>query len=181
MAAEDLAGLFGAAAEVEEERPAAKRPKVGDKERTDKLHRWDTVAAQAFLKLACCVAFVKTVGVLILTCAGEVLNPYGESELLKKLSTKKLWDCAAAPNKRVHFHTELAADTNNFLRVGIGISRLAATLLAAIMFLRGPVKHILDKKIYAAAMAEADVLEGHLKKLDFGKGRCARIMRLMVG
>ena len=107
MNGEDSFGLFGAegfARGSGSEGPPTKKAKV-EAEKRVKLWKSDTVAAQ-------------------------VLNPYGPSQQLQGMDTKSLWSCCAKGNKYVAFHTELASDDP--LRVGIRMSRVAETLVAAI-------------------------------------------------
>jgi len=123
--------------------PDAKKQRVDPNARRVKLFPWDTVASQMF-------------------------NPYGKSNI-SDISTGKLWKAASDGNKAVMFHTELAASTD--YRVGIGFSRSAEAVVAAIEQLKDPnVTKLLNPAALQAAMAEADELLPHLKVLNVGKG-----------
>ena len=143
----DADGLFApdAAANGAE---AGGAPAGGAKERRIKLCDWDTVAAQ-------------------------VLNPYGPSQA-EAMSLKALWaNTRKKGNKAVEFHSELAADADHggALRVGIGLSRLAESVLAGIAKLEDPnIAKLLKEEHLQKAKDEAAPLKAHLEMLHAGKG-----------
>ena len=109
------------------------------------------------------------------TVAAQLLNPYGPSPL-ESMSLEELWKGAASGSKAAFFHTELAATgaTGGDYRVGIGLSRLAQTLLAALSKLREPnMAKLLQPRPLELALNEALQLEPHLKVLNAGKGNLA--------
>ena len=107
-------GLFGSDDERNRSRSPRRTeaPQAGAETAQTKatqLRQWDRVAAQA-------------------------LNPSGVSAI-ESVSLKDLWDVASKGHNKVHYYfTEIAADaeTGGPGRVGIGISRTAESLLAAI-------------------------------------------------
>ena len=134
------AGLFDGS-------PSPKRgaPAGGDGERRTKLRRYATVAAQA-------------------------LNPYGVSSV-EHASCADLWGVCTEGHKAAHFLTELAATdaTGGDMRAGIGISKTAQVLVAAIETLKLDVnKKWIAEEPYAKAIAEADELLPHLNVLNCG-------------
>ena len=101
MAASDASGLFSNSAAPGSPTPGSS---VGPASRREKLYWYDSVACQ-------------------------MLNPYGDSAFTDQ-STEAVWRAAAQGNKRVAFHTELAAADE--WRQGVGISCSAEALLASI-------------------------------------------------
>ena len=100
--------------------------------------------------------------------ASQMLNPYGESAFTEQ-STEVVWRAAAQGSKRVAFHTELAAADP--WRQGVGISRSAEALLAAIRTLETDnVKKLLKEEHLTAALEEAAGLKPMLERLNQGKG-----------
>ena len=85
----------------------------------------------------------------------------------------QVWKAASDGNKGCVFHTELAAqeNTGGDYRVGVGISRTAGTLLAAIEQLRDTdVAKIIRPEVLQKADLEAKALEPYLAILNAGKG-----------
>ena len=97
-----------------------------------------------------------------------MFNPYGASPELEHLELHDLWKVTANGSDWTMFYHELAGSTEE--RVGVGLSRLAQTLLAGIAEPRKDnVKLIINEKVYTASLEEAKTLEPYLKHLDFGK------------
>ena len=142
----DTLGLFGTEADDANAAPNAKRQKTGEdtRERRNKLFPWDTVAAQTF-------------------------NPYWVS-MLEQMSLKDTWAAASTGSKKAEFHTELAA-VNDPYRVGVGVSRKAQTVKAAIVKLKSDAnyKSLIVPALFTKAMAVADALLPALEALDGGK------------
>jgi hypothetical protein len=141
----DAAGLFTASARASS--PTMQRKEAAAGPRRTKLYTYDSVAAQVF-------------------------NPYGSS-VFTKLSPKEIWTAAAAGNKKAKFHTELAADKEHGgdYRVGVGMSRMAETLLAAIEQLDDEnIGLLLAPGPLQSAQAEGKALAPALRILNAGKG-----------
>ena len=154
MATDDTGGLFEAAAgsaatAAADAAPGAKRQKPNEKEKRILLRPWDQTAAQ-------------------------VLNPYGKS-FMNDLSQAELWKAAAEGSAKARFHTELAAtaETGGVYRVGLGLSRTAETIQAAIEELQNntDIANLLNEEPLQAARMEAAALEPFLRILNAGKGR----------
>ena len=144
MAEDGVAGLFGAAAGAS---AGIADAEVKVQERRIMLKNWDTVAAQC-------------------------LNPYGPS-YAEEFSLKTLWKATNKGNKACAFHSEFAADETQGgdYRRGIGLSRLAETLLASIERLNTDnMKQLMKENYMNMAIAEADTLVPHLNVLNVGKG-----------
>ena len=146
----DDAGLFDNGNKLKEETGGTKRgienANNKERERRVKLKSYDAAAAQ-------------------------LLNPYGES-IAKHMNTAELWDAVETGNQIAVFHSELAATktTGGDYRVGIGISRTAEALKAAIAALKSDnLKKLIKEEFYEAAIDEATGLEPHLNVLDLGK------------
>ena len=146
----DEAGLFEepGAAPVQADR-GVKRSGDGDpKERRQKLKAYDSVAHQQ-------------------------LNPFGFG-LGKVMSVEDCWKAAAEGNHRCMFHTNLAAgiNTGGPFRVGIGLSQISESLLAAIEHLKNDnaIKQVIVEKHLKAALDEAKDLEQDLQIWNAGKG-----------
>lgn len=104
--------------------------------------------------------------------AAQLLNPYGPS-MEKNMSLKELWHAVTEGNNAATFHSELAATelTGGVYRVGVGISRVAESLIAAIHALEEPMlKRLLRDAPLAAALNEGKQLEKSLVILNAGKG-----------
>ena len=100
--------------------------------------------------------------------ASQMLNPYGESAFTEQ-TNEAVWRAAAQGSKRVAFHTELAAADP--WRQGVGISRSAEALLAAIRTLETDnIKKLLKEEHLTAALEEAAGLKPMLERLNQGKG-----------
>ena len=99
--------------------------------------------------------------------AAQLLNPYGCS-LAKNMSVKEVWQAVAEASKVAVFHSELAATvmTGGPYRVGVGLSRVAESLLAAFAQLREPLRtKIIIPELLQAAMTDADTLTPSLQDL----------------
>ena len=93
-----------------------------------------------------------------------LFNPYGKAYIPD--NRKELYEKVAKGDKKAAFHSELAAKeaTGGDYRVGIGISRTAATLLEAVALLESNnVKAIIKDKYYDQAKNEMEALKPHLK------------------
>ena len=104
------------------------------------------------------------------SAAAQLLDPYGPS-VVTDMELPKLWAAAAAGSRKAAFHTELAAgtETGGPLRVGIGLSRVAQTLLAAAEQLEDEtLGQLLQPGPLAAAKAELKQLRPHLQVLNAG-------------
>ena len=97
-----------------------------------------------------------------------------EASSLENHQPKELWKYIAQGNKFIEYHSELAAtaETGGDYRVGVGLSRHAGLLVNTIERLKDDqtLKRLLVKDHLDKAMAEANHLLPHLKKLNFGKG-----------
>ena len=127
--------------------PAPSSPRastvVGEAGRREKLYWYDSVASQ-------------------------VLNPYGATNFSDQ-TTETVWRAASKGSKRVAFHTDLTA--TDPWRQGVGISRSAEALLAAIDLLESDnVKQLVKEEPLARAMEEVAALKPHLAVLNSGKG-----------
>lgn len=101
--------------------------------------------------------------------ASQMLNPWGESNFTQE-STEAVWRAAAQGTKKVAFHTELADEEK--YRQGVGLSRTAEALLAAIAVLESKnMTKLLQQGPLEAARNEAAELKPHLTLLNRGKGR----------
>ena len=98
-------------------------------------------------------------------------NPYGKSAA-EDMSVKDVWQKVAEGSYHVAFHSELAAtsSTGGPYRVGIGLSRLAESLLAALAELQQPVyKNVIDNALLRDALHEGVMLQPYLQVLHAGK------------
>ena len=137
------ANLFDAAPNAEDARRGQKRTGEAPTERRIKLKSFDAAAAQ-------------------------LLNPYGAS-IVKGIDVKAVWEAVSQGSKAAKFHSDLAADDS--YRVGIGLSRVAESLLAAIAQLKDPINdRFIIAEVLKAARTEADKIEPFLKALYAGKG-----------
>lgn len=104
--------------------------------------------------------------------AAQLLNPYGPS-IDQNRSVEDLWRAVAEGSKAAVFHSELAAtqESGGDYRVGVGLSRVAQSLSAAISALQEPMMaKVLQDSRLKAALAEAKLLEKPLAVLNAGKG-----------
>lgn len=104
--------------------------------------------------------------------AAQMLNPYGPS-IAKNMSLRDVWRAVAEGSMVASFHSELAAteSTGGVYRVGVGISRIAESLLAAIHALEDPaLKRLLQDRPLTVALGEGKGLEKALVILNAGKG-----------
>ena len=104
--------------------------------------------------------------------AAQLLNPYGAS-CAQHMSIKEIWTAVAEGSYKAMFHSELAATetTGGAYRVGVGLSRVAESLLCAITQLQSEVyQKVLLPDLLKAALSEGKNLEPHLKVLNAGKG-----------
>ena len=153
MATEEVGGLFGTGAAAAANAAASatlgtKRKRRTDQEKRTMLRPWDTTAAQ-------------------------LLNPYGASDILN-MSLPEIWKAVSEGSEAARFHSELAAtdETGGNYRVGLGLSRVAETLLAGIKELReSNVAQLLKEEPYQKALTEAAELTPSLRILHAGKGR----------
>ena len=90
--------------------------------------------------------------------------------MLEAMSLKDTWQAASSGSKKAEFHTEMAAVDDQY-RVGVGISRKAQTIKAAIVKLKTDENYskLIDKTLYTKAMVVANALLPFLEHLDGGK------------
>lgn len=103
--------------------------------------------------------------------AAVLLDPFGTS-MIHNITTDALYAATANGNKKAAYHSHLCAPLDSDpWHVGAGVSITAQTLLEAFDRLETKaVVGILDKTLYAKAMAKANKLRPHLQNLYFGKG-----------
>lgn len=102
----------------------------------------------------------------------QMTNPNGPS-IAEDAPAPKLWAAAATGSKWCAYHHELAAGpaTGGNYRVGVGLSRVAEALLAAIERLDAPTTAMLVKEsALTAAKADADKIRPSLAVLNAGRG-----------
>ena len=102
--------------------------------------------------------------------AAQLFNPYGAS-IGTDMDGQKFWKAAAGGNRKAVFHTELAAteESGGAYCVGVGLSRVAETLLAAIEQLEdADLKRLLAAAPLRKAKEEAAALKPHLQVLNAG-------------
>ena len=98
--------------------------------------------------------------------AVQALNPCGESAV-GTCSLEKLWELCTKGNKSVAYHSNLCS--GDAFRKGIGMSHVDACLLEAFKRIRGEhYKKALKESVYNAMIAEMDVIQPHLEKLNVG-------------
>lgn len=106
------------------------------------------------------------------SAAAQLLNPYGPS-VEENIGVDELWRAVSEGSKAAMSHSELAAGdgSGGNYRVGVGLSRVAQSLAAAVSKLREPIMaKVLQEAPLKAALTEATALEKPLAILNAGKG-----------
>ena len=98
--------------------------------------------------------------------ASKMLNPWGPSQI-KDYGSKKFYDVAAAGDKMAEYHCEICSDDP--VRRGIGISRMAQTMLGIVDYVLQPnLDRLIHKDVLEIIQQEATELRPHLLKLNMG-------------
>ena len=102
----------------------------------------------------------------------QAFDPSGVSTL-DEAPLETVWNIVKSGDKWAKFFSELAADdtTGGEYRVGVGLSRLAEVLAAAITELRTreDLRMCLKENVLQKALQEADALMPHFERLNAGK------------